>query len=155
MTTRPFFNIRWQPAARPAVFVAATALLLWAGGWTICPFRMLTGLPCLTCGMTHAWAAFLSGHFRLAFQCHPCFALAVPAVLAWAGRHAGLGQACWQSRRFWLSLLAALLLCHAVRMAVCFPDGPYPMTRAERSLLSFVPPTLHPIPILFASPPAP
>ena len=152
----PFISIsRWQPIWRPAVFILLAALLLWAGGLTICPFRALTGLPCLTCGMTHAWAAFLSGHFRQAFQYHPCFPLALPAVLAWAGRHSRFGRVWWQSRVFWLSLLAALLLCHAVRMTVCFPDGPYPMTKTANSLLAHIPPLFNPIPIHSPSPPAP
>lgn len=146
---------RWQPVWRPAIFTLVAALLLWVGGLTICPFRALTGLPCLTCGMTHAWAAFLSGHIRPAFQYHPCFPLALPAVLAWLERHTRLGRICWQSRVFWLSLLAALLLCHAVRMTVCFPDGPYPMTKTANSLLAHIPPLFNPVTLHPLSPAAP
>ena len=147
MSSSSIITPRWRPVA----FILPAAALLWAVGLTICPFRALTGLPCLTCGMTHAWAAFLSGRFQRAFQYHPCFLLALPAVLAWAGRRTRLGRAWWQSRVFWLSLLTALLLCYAVRMIACFPDGPYPMTIAEHSLLPRLPlfcnhATLHSLP---------
>lgn len=39
--------------------------------WPICTFRALTGLPCVTCGATHASLAFLHGHFGAALRFNP------------------------------------------------------------------------------------
>jgi hypothetical protein len=36
-----------------------------------CPFRSLTGLPCLTCGATRSAYQFLHGHFAASFLFNP------------------------------------------------------------------------------------
>jgi len=36
----------------------------------VCPFRWLTGLPCLLCGMTRALCALGHGQFRRAVELH-------------------------------------------------------------------------------------
>jgi hypothetical protein len=41
-----------------------------------CPFRVLTGIPCPTCGTTHAAVALLHGEFGLAFAANPLAAVA-------------------------------------------------------------------------------
>ncbi|HID23661.1 MAG TPA: DUF2752 domain-containing protein [Planctomycetaceae bacterium] len=53
-----------------------------------CSFRLLTGLPCPSCGMTTSFAWFVRGEFRRAFACHiggtllaAAAALAVPVCL--------------------------------------------------------------------------
>ena len=40
-----------------------------------CPFRALTGLPCLTCGMTHAFVYLAHGAVRAALSASPAGAL--------------------------------------------------------------------------------
>ncbi len=40
-----------------------------------CPFRALTGLPCATCGMTHAFVALARGELASAWQASPLGAL--------------------------------------------------------------------------------
>ncbi len=47
-----------------------------------CPFKALTGLPCATCGMTHAFVHLAHGDFFRAFAASPFGALL--AALAWA-----------------------------------------------------------------------
>ena len=37
----------------------------------LCPFRLLTGLPCPGCGLTHAFCNISHGHFRMAWQANP------------------------------------------------------------------------------------
>jgi len=52
----------------------------------LCPFRMLPGLPCLGCCLTHAFCNISHGHFKMAWQANPFgflfFALAI-IFLAW------------------------------------------------------------------------
>jgi Protein of unknown function (DUF2752) len=45
----------------------------WALGlpWPRCVFHDLTGLPCLTCGMTRSAIQFFHGHFVAAFKWNP------------------------------------------------------------------------------------
>jgi hypothetical protein len=42
----------------------------------VCPFRAITGIPCPTCGTTHAALALLNGRFGDAFVANPLAALA-------------------------------------------------------------------------------
>src|SRR6516225_372379 len=39
--------------------------------WPLCVFHQLTGLPCLTCGMTRCGIQFFHGHFLAALQWNP------------------------------------------------------------------------------------
>ncbi|WP_022852967.1 DUF2752 domain-containing protein [Thermodesulfatator atlanticus] len=45
-----------------------------------CPFKLLTGLPCPGCGMTHAAKSFLQGNFCDAFSTNPLIFLFVGLV---------------------------------------------------------------------------
>lgn len=81
---------------------AAISLLLlfplaprFAAGLPPCFFHKVTGLPCLTCGGTHAALALLSGDLAGAFRANPLVAAALllfvvgglaSGVLALAGR---------------------------------------------------------------------
>ena len=59
-----------------------------------CPFRAATGLPCLTCGCTHAFSFFVHGRLADAAAASPLgalLALACAAHLLWTcARLAGL-----------------------------------------------------------------
>jgi len=78
----------------PAIFAtlailcaAAASLFLRLGGARLlplarCPFKALSGLPCPTCGGTHALAALAGGHFVEALRFNPLVTLAVAGVVA-------------------------------------------------------------------------
>ena len=51
-------------------------------GVNLCPFRLLTGLPCPGCGMGHALVYALRGDFAASFHSHP---LGIPLLAVWAG----------------------------------------------------------------------
>ena len=38
-----------------------------------CLFRNVFGVKCPSCGLSHAWLAFLTGKFKDAFAIHPMF----------------------------------------------------------------------------------
>lgn len=53
-----------------------------ASGPVICPFRLLTGLPCPGCGMTRAWVFALHGDLRQALWANPFVMVTLPAAVA-------------------------------------------------------------------------
>ena len=55
-------------------FLAARFLPVLAVPWT-CPLKSVAGLPCATCGMTHAFAALARGEVAAAFAASPLGAL--------------------------------------------------------------------------------
>jgi hypothetical protein len=56
-----------------------------SGGPVVCPFRLVTGLPCPGCGLGHAFVAISHGDFAAAFAHHPfglvAYAASVVVVL--------------------------------------------------------------------------
>lgn len=77
-----------RPVSFPAVAAAAYAAvvaqayhpILPESGSTLCPFRLVTGIPCPGCGMGHALVFALRGDFAGSFRSHP---LGIPLLLVW------------------------------------------------------------------------
>ena len=95
MVVRSADPVLTRPRRRPAAseWVAATgvgalgvAALLSpetvADGPVICPFRLLTGLPCPGCGLTRAWVYLAHGWWRESVLVHPFGAVAVLLLVA-------------------------------------------------------------------------
>jgi hypothetical protein len=55
----------------------------------VCPFKLLTGWPCVGCGTTRAFVALADGAVGTAVRLNPLVTLAAGAWLAWAG-YAGI-----------------------------------------------------------------
>ncbi|MGQ9880854.1 MAG: DUF2752 domain-containing protein [Armatimonadota bacterium] len=75
---------------------------------TVCTFRLVTGKPCPTCGMTRATCALVHGEWAEAWHYHP---LVVPFWLALTGllwTHLVLPSFGWTARWRRLSLQAFL-----------------------------------------------
>jgi len=54
--------------------------------FSVCPIKLLFGVPCPACGSTHAVIHIVEGHFREAFRCNPLgFILAAGLIVvpAW------------------------------------------------------------------------
>jgi hypothetical protein len=65
--------------------VSLTSAALWLAlglPWPICVFHQLTGLPCLTCGMTRCGIEFFHGHFLAALKWNPLVFAFLWGVLA-------------------------------------------------------------------------
>jgi Protein of unknown function (DUF2752) len=63
--------------------LAAAAISLTAGlPWPVCVFHQLTGLPCVTCGMTRCGIQFFHGHFLTALKWNPLVFAALCGVVA-------------------------------------------------------------------------
>lgn len=102
-----------------ALGVAAAALPGMEEGPVACPFRVVTGLPCATCGLTRATHWLLRGDVARAFTINPLdtvfLLLAVPTVVAvWvANRTRGVAVQVSMSqterRVAWIALAAITL----------------------------------------------
>lgn len=63
------------------LFIALYLLLSQIIFHSICPFAILTGLPCPACGLTRAGLCLLTGQFQQAWTLNPCIFLVVPYLL--------------------------------------------------------------------------
>jgi hypothetical protein len=66
--------------AYTGVVVQAVHPIFRENGATLCPFRMVTGIPCPGCGMGHALFFALRGDFAGSFRSHP---LGIPLLVLW------------------------------------------------------------------------
>ena len=92
--TRPLVRLRAVPAGLPlgailagiAVLaaVAVGLLRLDALPFTVCFFKLVTGLPCATCGSTRALGRLFRGDLAGAFGMNPLAAAGMLALLPWA-----------------------------------------------------------------------
>jgi Protein of unknown function (DUF2752) len=90
----------------------ATAVLLpparVESGPVLCPFRLLTGLPCPTCGLTRSWVHTAHGDLAAAIADHPVGPLVLLlAVVALGWLIATRGRAAYPP---WLRRFGALTL---------------------------------------------
>ena len=54
---------------------------------TVCPWRIVTGIPCPACGLTHAGVCVLIGRWRQAWEYHPMIFFWMPMIVWWFGNH--------------------------------------------------------------------
>ena len=95
-------------------------------GPVVCPFRLLTGLPCPGCGLTRSWVYLAHGQWRDSFLAHPfgvvlialLVALVVVVATARVRRSAAPDLDRLVRRRWLLALLGAFLAFAAVRLLV-------------------------------------
>jgi hypothetical protein len=73
----------WFALLALASFLAARFLPVLHTGLA-CPFRAVTGLPCATCGMTHAFVALARGEIGAAVAASPLGALLAAGAWSYA-----------------------------------------------------------------------
>jgi hypothetical protein len=81
--TERFGIPEWFALLGLASFLAARFLPVLHTGLT-CPFRAATGLPCATCGMTHAFVALARGEVGAAVAASPLGALLAAGAWSYA-----------------------------------------------------------------------
>jgi hypothetical protein len=64
-----------------ASLVLATAWFILGLPWPVCLFHRITGLPCLTCGLTRCTIAFFHGNFATAWRWNPLVFLTLCGVV--------------------------------------------------------------------------
>lgn len=90
---------RLEPIVSVGLVICSAGLLLLAGFFPfgklppLCTFKHLTGLPCLTCGMTRSWVSMVHGDVAQALAWNPVGAALCVLTLLWClyliGRLAG------------------------------------------------------------------
>src|SRR2546428_13380851 len=71
----------WLSASVSSVILAAAWLAIGLP-WPVCIFHEITGLPCVTCGMTRCAIQFFHGHFLAALKWNPLVFTALCGVMA-------------------------------------------------------------------------
>ena len=66
--------------------------------WILCPFRLVTGLPCPLCGMTRGLASLLRGRWPDAIAYHLFSPLVLAGFIAWILLDAGHAFGFWNAR---------------------------------------------------------
>ena len=89
-----------------------------------CIFRTLTGFPCMGCGVTRAFLAFLQGHVVDAFYYHPLFWLTGILIVLALWKDGKVFRSAKANRWFWIIVLLVYLSVYIVRMVLLFPDTP-------------------------------
>ena len=64
------YELIWLSASVLSLTAAASWLAVGLP-WPVCVFHQLTGLPCVTCGMTRCAIQFFHGHFLAALKWNP------------------------------------------------------------------------------------
>ena len=92
--SRPFLRLKAVPGGLPlgAILAGIAALAAVAVGvlrldalpFTICFFKLVTGLPCATCGSTRALGRLFHGDLAGAFAMNPLAAAGMIGLLPWA-----------------------------------------------------------------------
>jgi hypothetical protein len=73
------YELLWLGVSAAALVAGA----VWLGlglPWLACPFRAVTGYPCLTCGATRCAIAFFHGNLSLAWSWNPLAFVALGGV---------------------------------------------------------------------------
>lgn len=128
------------------IVVVVNAILL--GKAELCFFRMLCGLPCPGCGLTHSAVALIKGSLRESLSYCPftVFMLATVAsgIICFFTPDllprplSGIIRFLAYNRYWHLALGLVFFLFYLVRMILYFPDGPYPMVYDSKNYLSLI-----------------
>jgi uncharacterized protein DUF2752 len=74
------YELVWLGASLTSLSLAAVWFALGLP-WPHCVFHHITGLPCVTCGMTRCGIQFFHGHFLAAFKWNPLVFTALCGVI--------------------------------------------------------------------------
>jgi hypothetical protein len=75
------YELIWLAVSLGSLALAAAWLTVGLP-WPRCAFHAITGLPCITCGMTRCGLQFFHGHFLAAFKWNPLVFMALCSLTA-------------------------------------------------------------------------
>jgi hypothetical protein len=92
VTSRSQLSGRWLPAAA----LGGVLVLLTLQPYSVCPFAVVSGLPCPGCGLTRSVVTLLQGRLADSWHFHPLGPVLVVLATAHAGRRLAARQ--WSSK---------------------------------------------------------
>ncbi len=75
------YELVWLSASLTSLGIAVAWFTLGLP-WPVCIFHEITGLPCVTCGMTRCAIQFFHGHFLAALKWNPLVFTALCGIMA-------------------------------------------------------------------------
>jgi len=75
------YELVWLSASLTSLGIAVAWFTLGLP-WPVCIFHEITGLPCVTCGMTRCAIQFFHGHFLAALKWNPLVFAALCGIMA-------------------------------------------------------------------------
>ena len=75
------YELVWLSASLTSLGIAVAWFTLGLP-WPVCIFHEITGLPCVTCGMTRCTIQFFHGHFLAALKWNPLVFTALCGIMA-------------------------------------------------------------------------
>ena len=112
----------------------------------LCVVRMICGLPCPGCGLTHSTIALIKGHVTESFLYCPFTVFLLATVASGIICHFKpnllprplfpIARFLAYNRRWHLIMAIAFLILYIVRFILFFPNGPYPMVYSSQNYLS-------------------
>lgn len=89
---------------------------------SICPIKIITGIPCPGCGLTRAFFSLFSFDIHSSFSYHPLFWL-IPIILIILlfRKRIPAFMKIYQDSRIWIAICTIFLIVYAIRMILYFP----------------------------------
>ena len=117
-------------------FTISIVMTIYCENIPVCPFKLITGLPCPGCGLTRAFMALFTFNFLDSFRYHPLWPLVIFMLLVlFLEPIKGFHRMC-HSRWFWLGNGLIFVLTYVIRMIYIFPN--YPLDYFSNNLINFL-----------------
>ena len=144
MPRRKLFETLSVMALFYGTLAVVNAIIL--GKAELCIFRMICGLPCPGCGLTHSTIALLRGDFVQSLKYCPFTVLLLATIVGSLFSYfdivplpkaIGAVAHFLEYNRVWHAFLAfSFATLYIVRLLLYFPDGPYPMVYNPNNYLA-------------------
>lgn len=132
-------NILYKNVPILIILIIYFILLGFINPSTRCIFKMFTGIPCPSCGMTRSYGALLHGDFTGAFFYHPLFLIPILIFVFYILKDfSPFVSRVYNNTYFWIVIGVIFVIVYAIRMYLLFPNK-QPMNTYEGSfLLQFI-----------------
>jgi uncharacterized integral membrane protein len=104
---------------------------------SMCLFRLTTGLPCPTCGMTRATFALFKLDFKEAFFFHPMVFVVIPFLICLTVLLLLKKTTIKKCTPYMIALGVCIFIVYIIRMILFFPHT-FPMDFEENSIAGFL-----------------